>query len=107
MLNNYFEEDENIIEEFGKLRISNFLRDICRSLKNKIQKNQDLEASLMSEVEFKGQNEVVDKLDELEIIASTRLPVFSIEEVVQPIQEICESLDINIDISEQTSLIMK
>ena len=61
----------------------------------------------MSEVEFKGQNEVVDKLDELEIIASTRLPVFSIEEVVQPIQEICESLDINIDISEQTSLIMK
>lgn len=62
--------DEVIIDEFGNLRISNFLRDVCQSLKNKIQKNQDLEASMMSEMEFKGQNEVIDRLEELEIITS-------------------------------------
>lgn len=84
-----------------------FLKDVCKSLKNEIQKNQDLEASLLSEGDFKAQNDVVDRLEELEAITTARLPVLSDEEVILNIQQICDSLDIKINLSEQTKCIIK
>lgn len=60
--------DKGVVDDFGELRIFWFLKEVCRSLKTKIQKDQDLEASMLSEKEFKLHTQTLDKLEELETI---------------------------------------
>ena len=99
-------ESKEVIKEFGKMRVYCFLRDVCKSLKIKIQKDQDLEASMLSEAEFKMQTHTFDKLEELETIITKRLPILSQDEVIETIQSICESMEIKMSIVAQAQSIM-
>lgn len=73
LLENLTSEGPETLPEFEKFRVYLFLRDICRSLKTRIEKDQDLEASLMSELDFKCQTTTVDKLEELDTIITKKL----------------------------------
>lgn len=61
---------------------------MCKSLKVKIQKDQDLEASMLSETEFRNQTSTFDKLEELETIIVKRLPILSLDELTTEIQQV-------------------
>jgi len=98
-------EDPVIIQEFGEMRVFWFLKDICASLKSKIQEDQDLEASMLSEMEFKTQTQTFDKLEELETIITKRLPILSQDEIIQAMQSICDLMEIKIQIKAQVSSI--
>ena len=98
-------KDIESIPEYGKMRIYWFLRDICKSLKMKIQKDQDLEASMISENEFKLQTQSLDKLEHLETIIIKRLPIQSQEEIINSIQSIYTLMEISMDVKKQTELI--
>lgn len=71
----------------------------------KIQKDQDLEASMISENEFKLQTQSLDKLEHLETIIIKRLPIQSQEEIINSIQSIYTLMEISMDVKKQTELI--
>jgi hypothetical protein len=73
LLENLNSEGPETLPEFEKFRVYLFLRDICRSLKTRIEKDQDLEASLISELDFKSQTTTLDNLEELDTIITKRL----------------------------------
>lgn len=98
-------DQTKVISDFSQMRISCFLKDVCNSIKLKIQKDQDLEASMMSELEFKNQTETIDRLEELETIIVKNLPMLSQSEIIQSLQQICNQLCIKMDVKQHTESI--
>jgi chromosome segregation ATPase len=97
--------DKDVVKEFGGLREFWFLKEVWKSLKTKIQKDQDLEASMLSEKEFKLHTQTVDKLEELETIIEKRLPILNKEEIIDAVQSIWDWMDIKMKIEVQTNSI--
>ena len=106
IIKNMNSKDIEAIPEYGKMRVYWFLRDIWKSLKMKIQKDQDLEASMISENEFKIQNHTIEKIEKLETIITKRLPIQSQEEIINSIQSIYNTMEINMDVKKQTESIL-
>jgi len=60
---------------------------------------------MMSELEFKTQTHTYDKLEELETIIVKRLPVISLCEIIDSIQDICNSMNIKMNIKDHAESI--